>query len=244
MRLTDKVDPVTVGVTILVAITLSLAAAVSRSGGNESHKPPPKTPPLTVTQSQSQKASATAHSDNHASTTSNSSSTSDSHDVNTTGSSAQGGSVAFQDRLQAPSVAPPALYASGVCVRGSSFGVAGPGVGIGGGRAYPDPECDIREAARVLDGVGAHALALKVLCTLAAVRSVATPEDCVWHADPVPLIPVAPVAITVLPAPLTIPVVTPVIQKTECDVLARPSTPKHRVPKKPAESCLAPVVKP
>lgn len=84
----------------------------------------------------------------------------------------------YRDRLQAPDINAPAIYASGPCSSGKSVGLAGPGFGISGGKTSTDPQCDRREVARVLMGVN-PALALKVLCSDPYVAAVATGNDCV-----------------------------------------------------------------
>lgn len=156
MRLTDRVSPhfsaIIVGLVLLVVAFAASANPITTKANSK----------------------AEAHANSKSTSEANSDSISDS---NSGGNSL---SVSNRDRLQAPSIAPPAVYASGVCVRGYSAGLSVPGASLGGGKSYPDPECDIREAARVLDGIGAHALALKVACTLAAVKAVASPEDCVY----------------------------------------------------------------
>lgn len=86
-------------------------------------------------------------------------------------------SSSYRDRLQAPSVFAPAVYASGPCAYGWSAGLSVPGGGISGGRAKTDPNCDRRELARVLTPLNPE-LALKVLCADPIVAAVAVPGDC------------------------------------------------------------------
>lgn len=85
----------------------------------------------------------------------------------------------YQERLQAPSVSAPAVYASGPCASGWSAGLSIPGGGISGGKAKADPNCDRREVARVLMGIN-PALALKVLCSDPYVQAVANSDDCIY----------------------------------------------------------------
>ena len=86
----------------------------------------------------------------------------------------------YKERLQAPNVYAPAVYASGSCAYGWSAGISIPGGGISGGKAKPDPACDRREVARVLTPLN-PALALKVLCNDPIVMAVANPEDCIYN---------------------------------------------------------------
>lgn len=86
-------------------------------------------------------------------------------------------SSSYRDRLQAPGVFAPAVYASGPCAYGWSAGVSFPGGGLSGGKAKTDPGCDRREIARVLTPLNPE-LALKVLCADPIVAEVAAPGDC------------------------------------------------------------------
>lgn len=88
-------------------------------------------------------------------------------------------SSVYKDRLQAPSISAPAVYASGPCSSGKSLGLAVPGGGISGGKTVTDPLCDRREVARVLAPLN-PALALRVLCADPYVAAVATGDDCVY----------------------------------------------------------------
>lgn len=94
-------------------------------------------------------------------------------------------SVNFEDRRQAPGLGVPSVFASGPCAYGWSAGVSVPGGAIGGSKAKADPNCDRREAARILLSVN-PALALKVLCADPYVKEVATEADCIY-AEPEPL---------------------------------------------------------
>lgn len=85
----------------------------------------------------------------------------------------------YEERLQAPNVNAPAVYASGSCAYGWSAGLSIPGGGISGGRAKPDASCDRREVARVLTPLN-PALALKVLCADPIVMEVAEGSDCIY----------------------------------------------------------------
>ena len=72
-------------------------------------------------------------------------------------------SSTYKERLQAPAVNAPPIYASGSCAYGASFSVSAPGVGLGGGKAKPDPDCNRRELVRVVSSLN-PALALKIAC--------------------------------------------------------------------------------
>lgn len=88
-------------------------------------------------------------------------------------------SSSYRERLQAPGVAAPSVFASHSCALGWSLGASGPGAGISGGKAKADPSCERREWARVLFAMNPD-LALKVACSDPIVAAVARPEDCVY----------------------------------------------------------------
>jgi hypothetical protein len=88
----------------------------------------------------------------------------------------------FEDRLQAPAVSAPPVYASGPCAYGWSAGLAVPGGGLSGGKSKPDVSCDRRELVRVLTPLNPW-LALKVACEDPLIvdmrlRNLASAEDC------------------------------------------------------------------
>lgn len=86
----------------------------------------------------------------------------------------------YEEKLQAPNVYAPAVYASGSCATGWSAGVSIPGAGLSGGKSKSDPACDRREVARVLTPLNPQ-LALKVLCNDPIVMAVASSSDCVYQ---------------------------------------------------------------
>lgn len=105
--------------------------------------------------------------------------------VNTDASAINGGndlSINHKERLQAPSISAPAIYAGGPCESGKSLGLAIPGGGISGGKSTASPNCDRREAARVVAALN-PALALLVMCEDPYVKEVAKerPELCVYQ---------------------------------------------------------------
>lgn len=85
----------------------------------------------------------------------------------------------YEERLQAPSISAPPVYASGPCAYGWSAGLSVPGAGISGGKSKPDTACDRRELARVLTPLNPQ-LALKILCADPIAAAVATPADCTY----------------------------------------------------------------
>lgn len=87
--------------------------------------------------------------------------------------------VENHERLQAPAVVVPAIYASGPCASGWSAGVSIPGGGISGGKTKSDTPCDRRELARVMTPLNAF-LALKILCADPMAAAVASGDDCVY----------------------------------------------------------------
>lgn len=88
-------------------------------------------------------------------------------------------STVYKERLQAPSISAPPVYASGPCSSGKSLGLSIPGGGISGGKTVTDPLCDRREIVRVLTALN-PALALRVACADPYVTAVATEDDCVY----------------------------------------------------------------
>lgn len=117
-----------------------------------------------------------------ASSTASSDSSSDASSVSSSfgGSSNANNQISYvdKDRLQAPSVSAPAVFASHSCAIGGSIGLAGPGFGVSGGKAKSDPKCDLRETVRILATLN-PALALALLCQEdAAVAKAAGPDGC------------------------------------------------------------------
>jgi hypothetical protein len=90
----------------------------------------------------------------------------------------------YEEKLQAPNVYAPAVYASGSCATGWSAGVSIPGAGLSGGKSKSDPACDRREIVRVLTPLNPD-LALRVACADPMVREVAEEGDCIY-APPLP----------------------------------------------------------
>lgn len=102
-----------------------------------------------------------------------------------TGDSNANNSIRIEDRLQAPSVSAPSLFASGVCSGGGSIGLSIPGGGISGGRAKEIQGCERREWYRLLRDTS-PALALKIACSDPIVAAVAKPGDCDYTPPPAP----------------------------------------------------------
>ena len=65
-----------------------------------------------------------------------------------------------------PNADAPALTSSGVCYGSFSAGGSGPGLGLSFGKTIEDDECQARENARVLFGMGAASLAMAVMCQI------------------------------------------------------------------------------
>lgn len=59
----------------------------------------------------------------------------------------------------------PNVYSSAPCMYGGSGGVGLPGFNISGAKMKKDEECDLRETARLLGGLGENELAVMLLCT-------------------------------------------------------------------------------
>jgi hypothetical protein len=92
-------------------------------------------------------------------------------------------SSTYRERLQAPSVSAPAVYASGPCTSGWSAGIAIPGGGLSGGKGKPDPGCERRELARVLTPL-APDLALRLLCADPMLAAVVSADECLFVPQP------------------------------------------------------------
>jgi hypothetical protein len=92
-------------------------------------------------------------------------------------------SVNHEDRLQAPGVWAPPVYASGPCTSGWSAGLSIPGGALSGGRGKPDPGCERRELARVLTPL-APDLALRLLCHDPMLAEIVDAEECIFVPQP------------------------------------------------------------
>ena len=64
-----------------------------------------------------------------------------------------------------PNVVAPNVYPSANCHGSTSGGFAVAGLGISGGSSWRDPDCGIRETARLFDGMGLREDAIHVLCS-------------------------------------------------------------------------------
>lgn len=84
-----------------------------------------------------------------------------------------GGSVSYsnEDRRQAPAVIAPDVMPTSPCVVGGSGGLSVPGGGLSFGKGRIDPECELRETARLFGALGATDFALNLLCTSDAVKN-------------------------------------------------------------------------
>lgn len=186
----------------LTVLLLVLAIPVFATGKPD---PEPQPPPSAQTSSSSasQASAASKSASDSSAIASGGSATARGGDAKATGG--EGGSASavgdvtvegdsYRDRLQAPGVSAPPVYASGSCAYGWSAGVAAPGVGISGGRARPDASCDRRELARVLTPLN-PALALRLLCADPLLAPIASAEDCTYVA------PAPPAAVPMQAAP-------------------------------------------
>jgi len=151
--------------------TLVLAATLVTLPAFATDKQSPIYQPAPQAQKQDQQASSDASANATSSATANTGASASSSD----------NSIRYEDRLQAPAVFAPAVYASGPCAYGWSAGASAPGAGLSFGKSKPDAACDRRELARVLTPLN-PALALKILCADPIAAEVATPEDCRYAA--------------------------------------------------------------
>lgn len=75
------------------------------------------------------------------------------------------------------SARPPNFNATAPCYYGWSAGLGVAGANIGGGKNKLDPECNLRETARTLAGLGEIELAIRVVCASQAAQD-ALGDDC------------------------------------------------------------------
>lgn len=68
------------------------------------------------------------------------------------------------------SARPPNFNATAPCYYGWSAGVGVAGANIGGGKNKLDPECNLRETARAMAGLGEVELAIQILCATEAAQ--------------------------------------------------------------------------
>ena len=66
---------------------------------------------------------------------------------------------------------PPSVMGSHSCAVGGSAGVGVPGFNISGGRQKIDPECEVRETARLMEAFGERELAVIMLCSTEAAKA-------------------------------------------------------------------------
>lgn len=102
-------------------------------------------------------------------------------DANASGGSASSDnsvSVETKARRQAPSVFAPAALPTAPCVVATSGGLSVPGGGLSLGRGRIDPECTLRETARMFDAFGEPEFALELLCASEAVRESGLADRC------------------------------------------------------------------
>lgn len=154
----------------------ALILLASAAFGHDTPAPTPTPAPST-----SAHAGAAASARSHASATGGSASS-------VSGDSSASNVLRIEDRLQAPTVFAPAVYASGSCAYGWSAGLSIPGGSVAGGKSKPDPDCNLREMIRILTPLNPE-LALKLACTDPAVAKIAGEEGCV---KPQPVPPVVP----------------------------------------------------
>ena len=73
---------------------------------------------------------------------------------------------------------PPSVMGSHSCAIGGSAGVGVPGFNISGGRQRIDPNCEIRETARLMEAFGERELAVIMLCSTDAAKEALGDKAC------------------------------------------------------------------
>ncbi len=82
-------------------------------------------------------------------------------------------SMTVATESQAHSAVAPSVFATAPCYVGGSAAIGLKGVNIGGGRVKVDPECELRETARLLGSLQERELAVMVVCkTKAAIAAI------------------------------------------------------------------------
>lgn len=85
--------------------------------------------------------------------------------------------VSFSTHKQAASAIAPGIQSSNPCYYGKSGAIGFDRVNLGGGKQKADPECELREATRLLLTAGERELAVKAICTSTALVE-ALGEEC------------------------------------------------------------------
>ncbi len=81
--------------------------------------------------------------------------------------------MSFSNASQAHTAIAPNVFATAPCYIGGSAAIGLKGVNIGGGRVKVDPECELRETARLLGALQERELAVMVVCrTKAAIAAI------------------------------------------------------------------------
>jgi hypothetical protein len=70
-----------------------------------------------------------------------------------------------------PNFAVASIFPSAACHGTSSAAISLPGLGIGGGSSWRDPDCGIRETARLFDAMGLRQDAVAVICSSVYAKS-------------------------------------------------------------------------
>lgn len=166
----------------VLALLLCSSLALATGKPKPPPKPePPKTPVVNVVSSPAAKSEAEANSDANAESKADAKSDSNASLISNS---------EYRERLQAPSINAPPVYASGPCSLGWSAGLSVPGGGISGGKAKSDPSCDRRELIRVITPLNPY-LALKLACEDPLIvemrlRNLASVSDCTFVPPPPP----------------------------------------------------------
>lgn len=78
--------------------------------------------------------------------------------------------TSFHSEQAVSSAIAPNVFSTSPCYVGGSGALGLKGVSIGGGKAKVDPQCELREAVRLLLAADEHELAVQALCTTDALR--------------------------------------------------------------------------
>jgi len=134
-------------------------------------------PPMTPPQEQEQHQKQNQHQDQ------DQNQSQDLNNVNDLSNDGNSQSVSFTspDDVTVRNVAsanPPSVMGSHSCAIGGSAGVGVPGFNISGGRQRIDPNCEIRETARLMEAFGERELAVIMLCSTDAAKEALGDKAC------------------------------------------------------------------
>ena len=147
-----------------VGVVLIMAASIAYAGGMK--EPPPE--PITLQQDQYQDQYQDQHQGQDQQQDQDQSQGQEQSMGDMTGGTQ---TMSFTNESQAHSAIAPNVFATAPCFKGGSGALGVKGFNIGGGRVTVDPECELRETARMLGALGERELAVMVVCKTKAAIS-------------------------------------------------------------------------